>query len=93
MLNIPCPWCGPRGEIEFVYAGEAGTPRPGPAPTVADADWARYLYGRRNEKGLHRELWCHSDGCGQWFVMERDTVTHRIASTMPIALPAPGESK
>ena len=23
MLQIPCPWCGPRDEIEFSYGGEA----------------------------------------------------------------------
>ncbi|MGE5094790.1 MAG: sarcosine oxidase subunit delta, partial [Betaproteobacteria bacterium] len=23
MLLIPCPWCGPREEIEFSYGGQA----------------------------------------------------------------------
>lgn len=87
MLTIDCPWCGPRGEIEFVYGGEAGTMRPVPAPSVDDATWSKYLYVRRNEKGPHRELWCHSGGCGQWFTMERDTTTHAIASTGKIGAP------
>ncbi len=75
MLLIECPWCGARDEPEFTYGGEPAV-RPGPATEVGDAEWTGYLYLRGNEKGAHRELWCHSAGCGQWFVMERDTVTH-----------------
>lgn len=87
MLTIDCPWCGPRGESEFVYGGEAGLARPGPAAAVDDATWSRYIYVRRNEKGAHHELWCHNGGCGQWFTMVRDTVTHTIASTGKIGAP------
>lgn len=83
MLLIPCPWCGPRDEPEFTYGGEPAA-RPGPAPAVSDADWAGYLYLRRNDKGRHGELWCHAQGCGQWFTLERDTVTHAF-----LAAPAP----
>lgn len=84
MLTIPCPWCGPRGEHEFTYVGEAGVVRPIPASAVSDARWADYLYGKRNEKGPHRELWGHSGGCGQWFAMVRDTATHEVLSTAKI---------
>ena len=87
MLTIACPWCGPRGEHEFVYGGEAGIVRPVPAATVSDAVWGEYLYGKRNEKGPHRELWCHNGGCGQWLIIVRDTVTHEITSTMRIGAP------
>jgi sarcosine oxidase subunit delta len=74
MLLIPCPWCGPRAEPEFGYGGE-----PAARPTAAsDAVWGEYLYLRANDKGPHSELWCHAGGCGQWFVLERDTVTHAI---------------
>ena len=24
MLLVPCPWCGPRDEVEFAYGGQAG---------------------------------------------------------------------
>ena len=75
MLLIHCPWCGPRAEPEFLYGGEP-VMRPGPAETVSDHVWAGYIYMRRNDKGPHRENWCHSGGCGQWFMLERDTVTH-----------------
>ena len=77
MLLIPCPWCGKRDEPEFTYGGEP-VARPGPAAEVGDAQWAGYLYMRRNDKGPHREIWCHSFGCGQWFTLERDTVTHAV---------------
>lgn len=87
MLLIPCPLCGPRDEPEFAFAGEPAA-RPVPAESVPDDAWADYLYFRRNEKGAHRELWCHSGGCGQWLVLERDTVTHAVlsvrASTDPV---------
>jgi len=78
MLLIPCPWCGPRDEPEFSFGGE---PVVRPPIAASDADWAAYLYGRSNEKGPHRELWCHSGGCGQWFLMTRDTATHAIIDT------------
>ena len=28
MLLIPCPWCGPRSQIEFTYGGDATVKRP-----------------------------------------------------------------
>jgi heterotetrameric sarcosine oxidase delta subunit len=31
--------------------------------------------------GGHAERWCHSFGCGQWFNVLRDTVTHEIVAT------------
>ena len=80
MLIIPCPWCGPRGEHEFTYVGEASVVRPVPSQSISDADWARYLYGKRNEKGPHRELWVHAGGCGSCLVVERDTATHAVIS-------------
>jgi len=80
MLMLDCPWCGPRGEHEFTYVGEAGVVRPIPATKVSNASWARYLYIRRNEKGAHRELWLHGAGCGGALVVTRDTVTHAIAA-------------
>jgi len=84
MQMIACPWCGPRGEVEFVYGGEAGIVRPVPAASVDDATWAQYLYGRHNEKGPHRELWCHNGGFGQWFTMVRDTATHVVVTAEKI---------
>ena len=45
-----------------------------PAPIISDADWARYLYNQKNEKGLVREIWMHVT-CGEVFVLERDSMT------------------
>ena len=80
MLLIFCPWCGPRAEPEFQFGGEPAL-RSVPAASVSDDAWGEYLFLRSNEKGRHRELWCHSGGCGRWFLMERDTVSHVIVRT------------
>jgi len=83
MLRIECPFCGPRPETEFHCAGDADRRRP--QSDAGDATWADYLYVRANPKGLHRERWVHSAGCGQWFVVERDTVSHAILNATPLA--------
>jgi sarcosine oxidase subunit delta len=82
MQMFPCPWCGPRIDTEFRYAGDAGNPRP-PRP-ASDQEWADYLYFRRNVKGAARELWIHLNGCGRWFELHRDTVTHEITGSGPM---------
>ncbi len=76
MLQIPCPYCGTRDEAEFHFGGEAHITRPG--PEVSDEEWSDYLFNRENPKGTHFERWCHNFGCGQWFNVARDTVTHEI---------------
>ena len=88
MLRIDCPFCGPRPETEFVCGGDATQVRP--APDADDAEWARYLHFPANPKGPQTERWVHALGCGQWFLVERDTVTHAIASTAPLPGVAPG---
>ena len=80
MLLITCPYCGPRDQLEFSYAGDAAVKRPDPA-TVSDADWAAYIYLRDNPKGPHNELWQHHAGCRAFIVVRRDTVTHEITAT------------
>ena len=82
MLRIECPYCGLRDEPEFSFGGEAHIARP--AAGVSDAEWADYLFFRTNPKGDHAERWCHSYGCGQWFNVVRDTVTHEIKATYPM---------
>jgi len=78
MLLIACPHCGPRDEAEFVCGGQTHIARPGPPEATSDGDWARYLFERDNPKGLHSERWLHRHGCGQWFNVVRDTVSHEI---------------
>ena len=78
MLRIPCPYCGLRDQAEFHYGGEASVSRPAKPASASDAEWVDYLFYRDNLKGLHRERWVHSFGCRQWFIVERDTLSHQI---------------
>lgn len=89
MLRINCPYCGVRDQTEFRCGGEANRSRPDRPEHSSDPDWARYLFYRENPKGLLRERWVHSYGCGQWFVVTRDTVTHDILESLPMSDPPP----
>ena len=80
MLLIPCPWCGPRPEIEFRHAGAAHIPRPTGAG-ITDQAWADFLYVRDNPRGRTHERWRHIHGCGAFFNAVRDTVNDRITFT------------
>jgi len=92
MLLIDCPYCGPRAEIEFRCGGESHIARPGPHAEVSADAWADYLFYRSNPKGEHRERWLHAAGCGQWFNILRDTVTHRIGGVYLMGEPGPPET-
>jgi len=87
MLQIACPYCGVRDEEEFRYGGESHVARPG--PEASDAAWADYLYNRTNPKGVQRERWLHAYGCGRWFNMARDTITHEVLAVYRMGEPAP----
>ena len=88
-MKITCPYCGPRDEREFRCGGQSHIQRPGPAKTVSDAAWADYLYFRDNPKGWHFERWRHVAGCGQWFNIARNTLTHEIRAVYKMGAPAP----
>ena len=85
MLLIHCPHCGPRDEVEFACGGESHIARPGPPENVSDAQWSEYVYFRRNPRGVSYERWLHRYGCGQWFNIARDTVTHEIKAVYGMA--------
>ncbi len=87
MLQIRCPWCGPREEPEFSYGGEADIPRPVDPNTLSDQQWADYLFMRKNRRGLNLEQWCHSAGCRRWFNVARDTVTYQVLAVYRIGEP------
>lgn len=88
MLLIPCPWCGPRAQVEFAYGGDATVRRPpGDAPESA---WSAYVYLRANPCGPHDELWYHAAGCRGWFKVRRDTATHEILASAPPGEPLNG---
>jgi sarcosine oxidase subunit delta len=80
VLLIPCPWCGPRDEIEFHCGGTTHIQRPIPHDQVSDETWGEYLFFRENPKGAHAERWVHAAGCRQWFNVVRDTTTHEITA-------------
>jgi heterotetrameric sarcosine oxidase delta subunit len=89
MLLIPCPWCGPRDEIEFVCGGESHIRRPEPFDQVGDGEWSEYLFFRHNPKGVNFERWAHAYGCRRWFNLARDTATHEIRAVYLMGEPAP----
>lgn len=79
MLLLPCPFCGPRSEQEFICAGEA-VDRPDPQQVLDDAAWADHLYSRDNPDDPVRERWWHVQGCRAWLSVHRDPHTQRILS-------------
>jgi heterotetrameric sarcosine oxidase delta subunit len=86
MLRISCPYCGIRDEPEFTFGGPSHVTRP--AFDATDVGWANYLFNRDNPKGIHYERWLHAYGCGRWFNLVRDTVTHEVLGVYPM-----GEAK
>ena len=91
MLLIPCPWCGPREESEFTYGGEAHIVRHPEPDALTDAQWADYLFMRKNPRGLHREQWSHTAGCRRWFNVQRDTVTYQVTVVYKVGEELPKE--
>ncbi len=83
MQLFPCPFCGPRDESKFHYGGEAGNLRPDGMEVTAGR-WTDYLYMRANPKGATREVWVHLT-CGEFFVMERDSLTHEVVGSSSLA--------
>jgi sarcosine oxidase, subunit delta len=87
MMQIPCIHCGLRDENEFTCGGTSHIARPG--LEQSDQIWGEYLFFRDNPKGLHLERWRHSHGCGRWFNLARNTVTHEILSVYAMTDPPP----
>ncbi len=87
MMLIPCPWCGPRDQVEFTYGGDATVRRP--APDASERAWVDFVYFRDNPRGPHEELWYHGAGCRLWLKVLRDTRTHDILACAPVHEPWP----
>ncbi|WP_149537264.1 sarcosine oxidase subunit delta [Siccirubricoccus phaeus] len=75
-MRIPCPFCGPRDEVEFTWRGDASVQRP--AAEAGVEAFHDYVYLRRNPRGWTQEWWQHSAGCRAWLRVERHTMTHEI---------------
>jgi sarcosine oxidase subunit delta len=83
-MRLTCPLCGPRDRREFTYLG-AEDYLHRPAPDAPPAAWDAYLHLRDNTAGPLRDLWYHEQGCAQWLLVSRDTVTHRIHAVELVA--------
>jgi sarcosine oxidase subunit delta len=89
MMQIVCPWCGPRSEREFRCAGQTGIARPPLSPEITDEVWGEYLFFRDNPRGMLAERWVHGHGCGRWFNLMRSTETHALGATYRMTERAP----
>ncbi|MEM7429784.1 MAG: sarcosine oxidase subunit delta [Pseudomonadota bacterium] len=76
-MRITCPLCGERDYGEFSIYGDASRQRPHNDNTDPET-WYEYVFLRTNPKGRHQEYWQHIQGCRQWLVVDRDTVTHEV---------------
>ncbi len=76
-MRVTCPCCGERDYGEFNIYGDASRQRPHHDDTDFET-WYEYVFIRPNPKGRHQEYWHHIQGCRQWLVVDRDTVTHEV---------------
>jgi heterotetrameric sarcosine oxidase delta subunit len=83
MQLIPCPWCGPREELEFHYGGQAHVDYPNSPADLDDEAWASFVFFRDNPKGPFAERWVHSAGCRRWFNAVRDTRSYQVLQVYP----------
>lgn len=83
-MRLKCPLCGDRDRREFYYYGASDyLDRPSAAAPLAD--WDNYLHLRDNPAGVTRDLWYHEQGCAQWLLVTRNTVTHDISAVELVA--------
>jgi sarcosine oxidase subunit delta len=73
--------------VEFNFGGESHITRPG--LDADDALWSDYLFNKENPRGVHYEHWLHKYGCGRWFNIARDTLTHEIHAVYAMGDPKP----
>jgi sarcosine oxidase subunit delta len=86
-MRIPCPYCGDRDSLEFIYRGDAAPERP-----TQEAGFYEYIYMRDNPAGPMHEHWYHALGCRNWLVVARDTRTHAISEAR-LARAAPADTR
>ena len=83
-MRLKCPLCGDRDRREFYYYG-ASDYLDRPAAAAPLTDWDNYLHLRDNPAGVTRDLWYHEQGCAQWLLVTRNTVTHDISAVELVA--------
>jgi heterotetrameric sarcosine oxidase delta subunit len=79
-MRVTCPHCGTRDRREFTVQGD-DTALARPERDAGLDAWADYVHLRDNQPGVIREMWYH-DPCGAFVVVERDTVSHAVLSTL-----------
>lgn len=89
MFILECPHCGPRHQSEYAYAGEAHIMRPNDGEVLTDEEWAKFVFTRRNTKGIFAERWVHVAGCRKYFNVLRNTATDEILAVYNIGEAAP----
>ena len=68
MLLIPCPWCGPRDEVEFHYGGQAHVAYPdGPRGALRRASGPGTCSSATTPRVPSPSAGCHAAGCRRWF--------------------------
>jgi len=82
-MRLSCPCCGTRDLREFTFCG-AAVLCDRPAPDAGEAAWEAYLHLRDNPAGASGEIWYH-DPCGAFCRIERDTVSHAVGGSVPLA--------
>ena len=80
MIQIDCPWCGKRDEVEFSYRGDATVQRP--AADGSEQAFFDYVHARKNPRGWHVEWWHHAGGCRQFLKVLRHTMTHEVRAVV-----------
>jgi heterotetrameric sarcosine oxidase delta subunit len=83
-MRLKCPLCGERDRREFYYSGSDDY-LVRPAADAPMQAWDDYLHNRDNPDGQMRDLWYHEQGCAQWLVVTRNTVTHEISGVELVA--------
>jgi sarcosine oxidase subunit delta len=76
--TITCPICGERDLSEFRFGNEDQGPGPGHEGLTREV-YVNEVLMRATQAGPQKEWWCHSDGCGAWITIWRDTLTGRQA--------------
>jgi heterotetrameric sarcosine oxidase delta subunit len=83
-MRIPCPLCGSRDRREFYYYGAQDyLHRPSDQGSVDDLD--NHLFLRDNPAGITRDVWYHEMGCSSWLIVTRNTITHEVLGSEPVA--------
>ena len=84
MLLIPCPYCGPRPEIEFTYGGEAHIARPPTRPRSPTRHGPSSSTCAPTRRACTPSAGGTLHGCGRFFNALRDTVSDTFLATYKI---------